>query len=69
MRSYLRASTIVFGLLATVQLIRLILRWPVVVAGLSIPVWVSGIAVLIVGSMAAWGMRTLAKTHATAAVV
>ena len=69
MRSYLRASTIVFGLLATVQLIRLILRWPIVVAGLSIPLWVSGIAVLIVGFMAAWGMRTLAMTRAPAAAV
>ncbi len=69
MRSYLRASTIVFGLLATVQLIRLILGWPVVVAGLSIPVWVSGIAVLIVGSMAVWGTRTLAKTRDSAAAV
>jgi len=69
MRSYLRASTIVFGVLATVQLIRLILGWPVVVAGRSIPVWVSGIAVLIVGSMAVWGTRTLAKTRATTAAV
>jgi hypothetical protein len=69
MHSYLRASTILFGLLATVQLIRLIRGWPIVVAGLSIPVWVSGIAVLIVGSMAVWGMRTLARTRAGGASV
>lgn len=64
MRTYLRVSTIVFGVLATVQLIRLILGWPVVVAGFSVPVWFSGVAVVIVGSMAVWGTRTLLKTNA-----
>lgn len=63
MRPYLRASTILFGLLATVQLIRLVRGWPIAVAGLSIPVWVSGIAVLIMGSMAVWGTRILAGTR------
>ena len=67
MRSYLRVSTVVFAVLTAAQLIRLVLGWTVVVAGLNIPVWISGIAALIVGSMAAWGARTLIGTRAPAA--
>ena len=63
MRTYLLVSTVFFGILATAQLIRLALGWPVVVAGFSVPVWASGIAVLLLGSMAAWGTRTLFKTR------
>src|SRR5438067_1859674 len=42
MRSYVLVATILFVLLTLVQLTRLFLRWPVFVAGLSIPLWVSG---------------------------
>ncbi len=57
MRTYVLVATIFFDLLTVVQLTRLVLRWPVFVAGVSIPLWVSGIAALIVGSLAIAGMR------------
>ena len=58
MRTYAKFSGLFFTLLALAQLTRLILRWPVQVAGVSIPVWVSGIAFLLLGSLAIWAFRT-----------
>ncbi len=63
MRSYVLVATIFFSLLTVVQLLRLLLRWPVLVAGVSIPLWVSVIAALIVGSLAIAGMRVLSRSR------
>ncbi|MGH7603192.1 MAG: hypothetical protein ACRENK_04245 [Gemmatimonadaceae bacterium] len=57
MRRYILISGLFFTLLAAVQLIRFLLRWPVVVAGVTIPIWCSLIAALIVGSLATWAFR------------
>ena len=69
MRTYVLVATIFFDLLTVVQLTRLFLRWPVVVAGVSIPLWVSGIAVLIVGSLAIAGTRVLFSSRVPRATV
>jgi len=62
MRQYVLISGLFFTLLAAVQLIRFILRWTVVVAGVTIPIWISLIAALIVGSLAAWAFRVRSRT-------
>lgn len=69
MRSYLLVSAAVFDLLTVVQVVRLFLRWPVVVAGVSIPLWASAIAALVAGSLAFMGMRLFMKQRGPAAVV
>ena len=47
------AITIVFlGLLATMQLARVLLGWEVVVNGVTVPLWASGVACLVAGSLA-----------------
>jgi hypothetical protein len=61
MRTYILVSAIFFAILTAVQLIRFLLGWPVVVAGVSVPVWVSALAAIVVGSLAAWGMRLVLK--------
>lgn len=58
MRRYERVSGVFFGLLATVQLARLLFRWPVQVASVSVPLWVSALAVAITASLAIWAFRT-----------
>ena len=40
------------SLIAALQLLRFILGWEVTVNGLSIPVWVSGIAFVVAGGLA-----------------
>jgi high-affinity Fe2+/Pb2+ permease len=58
MRRYEQVSGVFFGLLAAVQLGRLLFRWPVQVASVSVPLWASVIAVVITGALATWAFRT-----------
>jgi hypothetical protein len=44
-----------------VQLVRTVLRWPVQVAGVQFPVWLSAIAFLITGALAVWAFRSAAR--------
>ena len=68
MRRYTLVSGVFLTLLTCVQLLRIILRWPVRVAGIDVPLWVSGIAAVIVGSLAIWAFRARApQDHAAAA--
>ena len=68
MRRYTLVSGLFLTLLTCVQLLRLLLRWPVRVAGIDVPLWVSAIAAAIVGSLAVWAFRARAAgNHATAA--
>jgi len=57
MRRYVMVTGIFLALVTCVQLLRLILRWPVTVAGISIPLWASVVAALIAGSLAVWAFR------------
>lgn len=57
MRRYVLVSGLFFTLLTLAQLIRFLMQWPVVVAGVTIPTWLSLIAALIVGSLAVWAFR------------
>jgi hypothetical protein len=59
MRSYVQASSILFALFALVHIFRLLMRWPLVIAGFPLPAFGSFIAVLITGGMAMWAWRAL----------
>jgi len=59
MRSYVQASSILFALFALVHIFRLLLRWPLVIAGFPLPAFGSFIAVLVTGGMAFWAWRVL----------
>jgi putative Ca2+/H+ antiporter (TMEM165/GDT1 family) len=63
MRRYELVSGAFFTLLALAQLTRLVLRWPVQVAGVPVPLWVSGVAFLIVGAFALWALRSARREH------
>ena len=57
MRRYEQVSGAVFALIALVQLTRAVFGWPAQVAGFSIPVWFSGVAFAVTGSLAIWAFR------------
>ena len=59
MRAYHLVSAFVFLVLAVAQLARFLYGWPVTVAGVSIPVWVSAIAAVVIGALAAWGLQLI----------
>jgi hypothetical protein len=58
MRRYVQISGAFFSLLAVVQLTRTVLRWPVQIDGVVIPVWASGLAFLIASTFAIWAFRS-----------
>jgi hypothetical protein len=57
MRRYALVSGSFLALLALVQLTRLLLAWPVQVAGVHVPLWPSAAAVVIAGSLSLWAFR------------
>ena len=66
MRRYELVSGIFFTILALAQLTRAVLGWPVQVAGFTVPIWVSGVAFLIAGSLAMWAFRSGGRNPITA---
>lgn len=61
MKRYELASGIFFTLLALVQLTRILLAWPVQLAGIQIPIWVSAVACFIASAFAVWAFRSAAS--------
>ena len=61
MRRYHVVSGTIFAILALVQLARTVLAVPVLVDGFAVPVWLSGVACLITGSLAVWAFRSAGK--------
>ena len=57
MRLYEQVSGAFFTLVAAVQLTRVILGWPVQVAGVAVPMWASVLAFLITSAFAIWAFR------------
>ena len=51
---YEHVSGMAFSLIAIVQLARLVARWPVQVATVSVSLWVSAVAFVIAAALAAW---------------
>lgn len=50
-------SGVIFAIIAVVQLLRVMQGWPAVINGVSIPIWVSWIAILLAGFMAYSGFQ------------
>jgi putative Ca2+/H+ antiporter (TMEM165/GDT1 family) len=62
MRRYALLSGTLFALQALVQLARVVLQWPVSVASVDVPIWVSVIAFLITASLSIWAFRLSPST-------
>jgi hypothetical protein len=58
----LKIAGFVFGLMSLVQLLRLVLRPEVLVAGHQVPLWPSALAFVLLGGLSLW-MGKLAKSH------
>jgi hypothetical protein len=57
----LRVASVLFGLMAMAQLVRLVIRPEVLVGGYSMPLWPSVLALIILGGLSVWMWR-LART-------
>jgi hypothetical protein len=56
-RAYSLVAGVFFLLMAILQCLRIVLGWHVAANGVSIPMWVSGIAVLVLGYLSFTGLR------------
>lgn len=63
MRRYTLVSGLFLSLLALVQLLRIVMRWPVHVAGFDVPLWFSAVAALIAGALAVWAFRARGQSE------
>ncbi len=52
MKPFTAISIVVFSMIAILQLLRFILGWEVSVNGFTVPVWVSGVAFVVLGGLA-----------------
>jgi len=50
----LRVASVVFGLMAIAQLVRLVIRPEILVGGYSMPLWPSVLAFIILGGLSLW---------------
>jgi hypothetical protein len=60
----LKVASIIFGLMCLAQLMRLVVRPEVLIAGHHVPLWPSGLAFIILGGLSLWLWKlSRAKTH------
>ena len=57
MKPFSTIASVVFALVALVQLLRFVLGWEVVVNGLSLPLWASAVAFVVAAGLAAMVWR------------
>ena len=57
-RTYYTYAGALFAIIAILHLVRIAQKWPAVINDVSIPLWASGVAVLLAGYMAYWGFRS-----------
>ena len=53
----LKVASAVFALVGLLQLIRLLLGWEIIINHREIPLWFSGLAVVVLGGLSIWLFR------------
>jgi hypothetical protein len=56
-KTYNTLTAVVFLIVALLHLLRIILGWPAQIGGLNIPIWASGLALIVTGALAYFGFR------------
>ena len=63
MRAYIQISGVVFGAIALLHIVRLLLDWPAQIGGLTVPLWISWIAILAAGAFCGWAFRLVGQAR------
>jgi hypothetical protein len=64
-RIYAVVSSVIFLLVALLQLLRLVMQWDVVIGDWHLPLWASAVAVLVAGFLSFAGFRLFQAQRAT----
>ncbi len=60
-KSYMIVSTLIFALVALMHLIRITQGWPILLGTMTVPLWVSVLALLVFALVALWGISLIQK--------
>ena len=58
-RPFTIVAVVVFWLVSLLQLLRLVLGWPITIDGVAVPLWASGVAFVAAAGLAAMVWREL----------
>jgi hypothetical protein len=61
-RTFSLIASVVFGLIGLGHVLRIVLGWSFMVQDFSVPIWASGLAVVIMGYLAYEGFRLARKS-------
>ena len=56
MRNYVVFSGLIFALIALAHILRLVFDWPLQIGDVTVPIWVSWIAVIVPAALATWAV-------------
>jgi hypothetical protein len=62
MKPFCTLAAAIFGLIALLQLIRIVMEWSVTLNGVDVPFWASWIAVAVAGALSFVGFRAAARS-------
>ena len=63
MRGYIITSGAIFGVGALIHVFRLIFGWPILVADLVVPIWVSWVSLIVTSLFAVWAVLSFRRTN------
>jgi hypothetical protein len=56
-KTFFLVAGVIFGVVALFHLVRIVMDWSVVIGDWSIPMWVSWVALIVVGGLSLIGLR------------
>jgi hypothetical protein len=65
MRTYVQLSGVLFALVALGHLVRVLARWPLLIAGYPLPALASLVVLVVTAAMSVWAWRLLTGPPAT----
>jgi hypothetical protein len=65
MRAYVQLSGVLFALVALGHLVRVLARWPFLIAGYPLPALASLVVLVVAAGMSVWAWRLLTGPQAT----
>jgi hypothetical protein len=55
-RTFNAVASVIFVVVALLHLLRIYMGWPIVIASLTVPMWVSWIGLVVAGSLSYFGL-------------
>jgi len=62
MKTFCTVAAAIFALIALLQLIRIVMAWPVALNGVDVPLWASWIAVTVAGALSIIGFHSATRS-------